>query len=68
LGLLAGKQGVRLIRKNDFFAFFRVLVVFSFSKLLSVSIFQRIQAPKKNRAGKPTVGFLFWAASVNMLA
>jgi hypothetical protein len=44
LGVLAGKQGFRSIRKNDFFAFFHFCKAFFVCKWLSVRIFQIIQA------------------------
>jgi hypothetical protein len=56
---VAGKQGFCLIRKTDYFAFFHVFVLFLVCNALPVSIFRKIQALKKNRAEKPTVGFLF---------
>jgi hypothetical protein len=68
LGRFAGKQGVGAKRKTSFFAFFHVLVVFFFCKLLSASIFRKICARKKNRAKKPTVGFRVWAGSGNIPA
>jgi hypothetical protein len=57
-GVLAGKQGFCAIRKSDFFAFFHVWAVFCSCKWLSASLFRKIAASPKNRAGKPTVGFL----------
>jgi hypothetical protein len=55
----AGKQGIERGKKTLYFALFHVLVVFCICKLLAGKIFRRICGSKKNRAKKPTVGFLF---------
>ena len=66
--VLAGKQGFSAGKKTLYFALFHVLVVFCVYKLLAGRIFRRIRGSKKNRAEKPTVGFLFLGASGNMVA
>jgi hypothetical protein len=67
-GLLAGKTGFAAGEKTLFFAIFHVFVVFGVCKWLTVRIFQRKNLSKKNRAQKPTVGFLFSGASGNIVA
>ena len=59
LGLLAGKQGFWGGQKATFFPLFHVLVGFFVCKSLSGKIFHKFQASEKNRAKKPTVGFIF---------
>ena len=66
LGVLAGKQGLGDQQKTLYFAFFHVLMDFFVCKLLSGKIFQQMEVSKKNRAKKPTVGFLFSAGSGNI--
>jgi len=66
--VLAGKQGIWPGKKALYFALFHVLVVFCVYKLLAGNIFRRMRASKKNRAEKPTVGFLFLGSSGNMVA
>jgi hypothetical protein len=68
LGVLAAKQGVCADKKAFYFALIHVLVVFCVCKLLSVRIFPKIRAAKKNRAEKPTVGFWVLAGSGNIMA
>jgi len=68
LCVLAGKPGVGVKTKTLYFALFHVLVVFCVYKLLAGKVFRRIRGSKKNRAQKPTVGFLFLGASGNMVA
>jgi hypothetical protein len=68
LRVLAGKPGVRLKKKTLYFALFHVLVVFCVYKLLAGKIFRRMRGSKKNRAKKPTVGFLFLGACGNVVA
>jgi hypothetical protein len=68
LGVLAGKLEVGANKKAFYFALFHVLVVFCVYKLLSVKIFRKNYASKKNRAKKPTVGFLVLAGSGNIAA
>jgi hypothetical protein len=65
---LAGKQGFGAEKKTLYFALFHVLVVFCVYKLLAPKTFRRICASKKNRAKKPTVGFLVLAGSGNVVA
>jgi hypothetical protein len=65
LGVLAGKQGLWRGEKTFYFAFFHVLVVFCVYKLLADKIFRKMGTSKKNRARKPTVGFLFLRACGN---
>jgi len=55
---LAGKQVFGAGRKAFYFALSHVLVVFLACRLLSGSILQILEGSKKNRAEKPTVGFL----------
>jgi hypothetical protein len=59
---------VRAGKKAFYFAPFHDLAVFSVCKLLSGRIFQKICRSKINRAEKPTVGFLVWAGSDNIVA
>jgi hypothetical protein len=59
LGVLAGKQGVGADRKPFYFALLHVFVVFCIGKSLSARIFGNMGVSQKNRAEKPTVGFLF---------
>jgi hypothetical protein len=66
-GALAGKQGVWPREKTSFFALFHVFVVFCICKVLAGKIFRKIGTGQKNRAKKPTVGFLFLGASGNIL-
>jgi hypothetical protein len=66
--VLAGKEGISAGKKTLYFALFHVLVVFRVYRLLTGNIFRRIRASKKNRAKKPTVGFLFLKASGNIMA
>jgi hypothetical protein len=66
-GALAGKQGVWPREKTSFFALFHVFVVFCVYKLLAGKTFRLMLGSKKNRAKKPTVGFLFLGASGNIL-
>jgi hypothetical protein len=68
LGVLAGKQGFGAGQKPSFFAFLHVFVVFFFCKYLKFRIFRKIDLSKKNRAKKPTIGFLFLQASGNIVA
>ena len=68
LGVLAGKQGLGDQQKTLYFAFFHVLMDFFVCKLLSGKVFRRMDGSTKNRAKKPTVGFLFLRASGNMVA
>jgi hypothetical protein len=65
---LAGKQGFLTIRKTDFFAFFHFFKRFCGCKPLMVRILQMTEGSKKNRAQKPTVGFLIWAGSGKIIA
>ena len=55
-------------KKTLYFAIFHVLVVFCVCKLLAGKIFRRMRGSKKNRAEKPTIGFLFLGASGNIVA
>jgi len=66
--VLAGKQRMSTWKKTLYFALFHVFVVFYVCKLLPVRIFRKIFVSKKNRAKKPTVGFLFLGASGNIVA
>jgi len=65
---LAGKQGFGAEKKTLYFALFHVLVVFCVYKLLADKILRRMSGSQKNRAKKPTVGFLFLGASGNIVA
>jgi len=56
---LAAKRGFGAGKKAFYFALFQVLAGFCFCRLLSASILQISEGSKKNRAEKPTVGFLF---------
>jgi hypothetical protein len=68
LGVLAGKQGFEAIKKPLFFALYHVFAVFCVCKWLSGGIFRIICPAKKNRAKKPTVGFLFLTGCGNLMA
>jgi hypothetical protein len=57
--VLAGKQGLGAHKKAFYFALFHVLMVFYVCKSLAGSVFPKIRRSQINRAGKPTVGFLF---------
>jgi hypothetical protein len=61
-------MGVFRGQKNTLFALYHVLMVFCICMSLAGSLFQNIKPSKKNRAEKPTVGFLFWAGSGNLVA
>jgi hypothetical protein len=62
LGVLAGKQGFGAFEKDDFFVVFHFCMAFCLCKLLSGRIFRKIQASQKNRAEKPTVGFMIFGS------
>jgi hypothetical protein len=68
LGVLAGKQGFGAKKTSLYFALFHVLVVFCVGKSLTGRTFPKIEAFKKNRAEKPTIGFWFSAGSGNIVA
>jgi len=65
---LAGKQGVDTQNKTFYFVFFPLLVVRDSRKSLLDRIFRRMNASKKNRAEKPTVGFLILGRYGNIVA
>jgi hypothetical protein len=67
LGLLERNRGVGGLKKAFYFALFHVLVVFSALKLLSIKILRNMGARPKNRAKKPTVGFLIFSSG-NIIA
>jgi len=56
---LAGKRGFGVLKKAFYFALLHVLVVFCFCKSFSVNLFRHNSVSQKNRAEKPTIGFLF---------
>jgi uncharacterized membrane protein len=62
LGVLAGKRGFERGNKAFYFALFHVFVVFFVCKSLSISLLQILEDSKKNRAEKPTVGFLIFGS------
>jgi hypothetical protein len=62
LNLLTGKQGVGALKRAFYFALWHVLVFFHAWKLLSARIFGIMSPPQKNRAEKPTIGFLFFGS------
>jgi hypothetical protein len=66
-GVFAGKRGVGMEQKAFYFALFRLLVLLCACKSLPVRIFQKMEVSQKNRAEKPTVGFLFFG-SCGMIA
>jgi hypothetical protein len=67
-GVLAEKQGARALKKDDFFGFFHFFEGFLSCKPLLVRNLQIKEAFRKNRAEKPTVGFLIWTGSGKILA
>jgi hypothetical protein len=64
LGVLAGKQGLEANEKAFYFALFHVLAACLFCRSLSGSILQILEGSEKNRAKKPTIGFLFFGTCV----
>jgi hypothetical protein len=67
-GRFGRKTGVGRAEKTLFFAFFHFFVFYCVCKLLAGKIFRRMRGSKKNRAKKPTVGFLFLRACGNLVA
>jgi hypothetical protein len=66
LGVLAEKPGVSAGGNHLFFALFHFSNGFLCCRMLSDNVLQILEASQKNRAQKPTVGFLFFGAYVIM--
>jgi hypothetical protein len=68
LAVLAEKRGVRAKKMSFYFGLFRFLGSFLCGKPLMASNLQNPEPSRKNRAQKPTVGFLFLAGYCNIVA
>jgi hypothetical protein len=68
LGRFGRKPGGPLQKNYTFFRVFSIFGDFVPRKRLKLRMFHQFDLSKKNRAGKPTVGFLVFEGSGNMAA